>query len=116
MQHTCYRFLCIDKALESVRLVGAVKARLVVGSGSERFLVTARAVKEWCADNGVSYRAFRAALKDAGFLKEGAPEKATITAGTSYPSTQENVLEFVYDRVSGVAPALVSEAKVVNLR
>lgn len=105
-----------EPALESVRLLGPTKARMVVGSGQERFLVSARAVKEWCSENNTSYRGFLQALKNAGYLRDGAPDRAVLTMGTQYPSNQERVLEFVYEKVSGVAPAVTSGEKVVSIR
>lgn len=106
----------VEPAIETVRFNGVAKARMVIGAGQERFIVAARALKEWCGENGVSYRVFINTLTDAGYIKVGSPDKATITMGTNVAGTQERVVEFVYEKVSGAAPAVPQEGKVVNLR
>jgi hypothetical protein len=92
-----------EMPMDSFRIFGAVHARLVLGAGEERLIVSSRAIDEWCAKAGHQPRIFRRALKEAGYVKAGHPDKFTLTQGTNIPSTRERVIEFVYEKVSGIA-------------
>lgn len=103
-----------ETPMDSHRLVGDVKARIAIGKGTERVIVSSRAMDEWCNKMGVQPRLFRKHLKENGYIKLDAPEKFTLTIGTNLPSTQERIVEFVYDKV--IAVAQPEPAKVLKMQ
>ena len=105
----------VESPMEAHRLSGEVKARVSIGKGSERVIVSSRAMDEWCTRAGVQPRLFRKQLRENGYIKVDAPEKFTLTLGTNLPSTQERVVEFVYDKVISVATP-VEVGNVIHLR
>jgi hypothetical protein len=106
----------LETPMDSHRLLGDVKARISIGKGTERILVSSRAMDEWCTKMGVQPRLFRKQLRENGYIRIDAPEKFTLTVGTNLPSAQERVVEFVYDKVINVAQPTQENNKVVRLR
>jgi hypothetical protein len=93
----------IENPMESYRLIGDVKARIAIGKGNERVIVSSRALDEWCTKAALQPRVFRKQLRERGYIKADAPEKFTLTLGTNLPSAQERVVEFIPEKVINVA-------------
>jgi len=104
----------LENPMDSHRLFGDVKAR--VATVSQRVIVSSRAMDEWCAKVAVQPKLFRKQLRDSGYVKLGAPEKATLALGTNLPSAQERVVEFVFEKVINAAERANDTSKVIQIR
>jgi hypothetical protein len=102
-----------ESPLDGYMLRGEVKARMAINS--RKLIVSYKAFEEWCKDTHVPVMAMRRELVAEGFLVNGADNRQTITKGTTLPSGQQRVLEFVFDRVSGMPPRIQEPAQVVAL-
>lgn len=106
----------IENPIDTYRLFGDIKGRVAIGKGSERVIISSRALDEWCVKSGIAPRVFRKQLREKGYFKADAPEKFTLTLGTNLPSAQERILEFIPEKVINVAIPDQQQGNVVKLR
>lgn len=97
--------------MESFPIRGEVKARMAITD--KKFYVSAAAFNTWCTAYGIQPSYLRTELFNDKFITSTEDTRMTLTKGTNIPSTNQRVVEFYFDKISGAVKA--EDSKVVSI-